>query len=300
MAQRYRGDPYTTPIFAVAVAASFAAVWGISFIVDEPRLWGSWALGDLAVPTAALAWTLGYWRDAFVFCKFWFVAAFVVALVSAFFVLGGSGGVRLVALLVMAVSVGVAVWAWKVAHQAAPTSGPASSLLRQTHGDLAVMDREGVLAVMLVAPAKPESGGELMLRFDLENCWTSPRNVSIDVVPVRERGHLLLEGGGHMEVQLGPLEAGTAAMPLRFSPPGPGPFACCIDIQVGGFWGRRLKIWRGKPVDTRVTPAESIAYLFVGAIVWGGGLRANFGVPARSAELAAILQPTTWERWKPV
>jgi hypothetical protein len=146
--------------------------------------------------------------------------------------------------------------------------GLGATLFEAVHAPT-VWEMEGIhLAFEAVAGAP--AGGLARIAIGLQNCWSTPRTVKLELEaedgpPLRQRlaATRRLAGG----------EAGVLLVHAQLPVDHRGRYTLVLEVGVSGWGGRRVVAQRGTPFENAVRGPEQALLLLMGSLKWGGGLR---------------------------
>ena len=130
----------------------------------------------------------------------------------------------------------------------------------------------------------------------LQNCYDGARRVV-----------LKLDGEVHTkymrfhpkhELNLGPAEVASVTLPV-VTPTYPGKYHLYYSISVSGHRGKRIRLWRARSPEPRVTSQRRGALLILGVVAWGGGLRFTVGPLQEDIWAKELPHPVEEILWKP-
>jgi hypothetical protein len=141
-----------------------------------------------------------------------------------------------------------------------------------------------------MATAGP-AGGIARLNVALQNCSTGRRKVSVEFraengpsLPSRLKVKRKLAGG----------EAGIAELFVPLPSAFCGRYVLVAEVNVSGFFGRRLVVERGQEFENAIAPEETALLAAGGMLRWGGGLRVAVNVGRSSLVEAQAPQAAAW------
>ncbi|WP_375773168.1 hypothetical protein NR798_20515 [Archangium gephyra] len=274
-------------LFAGLVALPLAAV------AFEPAT--SWDVVGvlLLLILAAIAWVgFAAWRDTYLFLKH--------ASTFSLFALGmaglawlGSGMSNSVPMYVCAaIVVALLAGLWISSRH----EGRFPHVLMSQRDLHPVFEFEGI-HISLATPRVVSSGSNVPVTIYLENCWSGPREVVIQLLQEYEVSGIRLKAPGRLQVKLQAGEVGRADFSVHMPPGVQGKRSLLTHFTVRGLKGRRFRMWRAHEFRNKVSLGEQAAHLALGGFIWGGGLHLQWDVaPARAPQPeAAWTDAVSWK-----
>jgi hypothetical protein len=253
----------------VAALLGLIAAWPVSRAIWSGDLdpVGSVVFGTAVLAALALA-AFAAWRDPVLFAKHALTASlFVLGFCVLGWLLSDPGNEPRLATALA----GVAATASLAAYVVLPRrGGPLPEVLLGIRDRGPVLELDGVRVAFAGTAAAPAGQGATVAIL-LENCWSGPRDVTLDLTVERGPSRALrvpsrlasrLEGG----------EVKRADFAWQAPAHAPGRYAVRVHVTVAGRRGRRVRPRRAREFENKVSGVEQLTYLAAGAIVWGGGL----------------------------
>ena len=182
------------------------------------------------------------------------------------------------------------IWLLKV-HQAPE---PFPNILFEKFDKRKIYESKGV-QFALESPGVLEAGSIAYMRFHIQNCWDTPRTVT-----------LTLDGGkgltypGLTQITLEGLAAGIMHIPFAAQTKAKKRNQLKFNSAVVGRGGKRLRKKRGKDVSTSgAAIAAGLLFGVLGALLVKSGITAHIQITPHpnpnAAETQIVLPPVSWE-----
>jgi hypothetical protein len=225
------------------------------------------------------------WRDTVLFCKHAFIASlFVLAGCGLAYALSNDGEEPLVATTVAGfVTVALPMASWMFERRSAPPV----LLTRSQVGP--VLEFEGI---HLAFPGSWSvvGGRTREVSLLLENGWSGPRDVSVELIPEEGPPGAPLQVVRRLETHLEAAEVRRADFTVLAPPGAAGTYTLRAHVTVRGKRGRRVLAARAQEFENQVSTERQALHLLAGGFIWGGGLRVRL-----TAEPGGLLDAEPWQ-----
>jgi len=281
-------------ILGLLTALGFA-VAGISFLAwrgTHNAIGLVFLLGGLTLS----AWALrALWRrDSYSAAQFTLFCSAIPVLISALWAFNAreSTGAWTTAAIFMAPVIACAVYLYR--QHKRPEVLP--NFLREWAQPGAISELGDLQLTAQLARASGESG-LFELQIAVQSCVDAERTLRVALSgPSPSR----LRYRTPATVRVGPGEVGILALPIAPVPGAGAPGTLHFEPDVTGAPGRRIRYWRARPYERRITPALQVLLLAGGHVAWGGGWSVNVPSVEGPEASGAELPPDRWTiSWKP-
>ncbi len=190
--------------------------------------------------------------------------------------------------------IGLGLGAYTFRRQRSPESAAFPNVLARRFPNLPIFETDAVQYSAVLAPSDGTSPHQLS--FLLQNCSDGPRSVTLRLDAGANAKYLRFQPT--VEASLGPAEVVRVGIPV-VSPTYNNSYPLFFSMSVQGSGGRRVRLWRGQAVTTRIKQGHSVALLAVGVVAAGGGVSVTVGPTPTDLWNTVLAPPVTEVLWRP-